>query len=328
MFPKEGRIYKKRRMTRNIQYTDSLVHIYQRAVNGNVIFYSRLDILIYFMVVCTKARKWGIKLYGVCTMPDHIHLLVYVETKEKLSRFMCEYTSAFSRRYNADSGISGAVFQKRYGWAVKRGDKKIRTAIAYLYNNPVEKKLAARAENTFLNFLPYAISDHPFSEKINIKKAPYVMRKALSEIKSYASRNETLSYTRMRSFFDAMSPMQKKQLFDFIVSSYCAIDFKAVESYYGSYENMILAFNSNTGSEYDIKEERHPFPDNWYGKMTTYAISHGYVSSVKEIIKLSAEEKVRLFNELYIKKVGTSGAIAKFLHLNLEDRVSRRGRIH
>ena len=53
-----------------------------------------------------------------------------------------------------------------------------------------------------------------------------------------------------------LNERERSQLVDYIISVYNCIDYHFLTGCYGSYQDMLLAVNSNTGSEYDIKEER------------------------------------------------------------------------
>ncbi|MBR0222649.1 MAG: transposase, partial [Bacteroidales bacterium] len=115
----------------------ALHHIYQRTYDGYLIFYSVRDFLVFFTLFCTIARKYHIRVLGICLMYDHIHVLVAAPSKKDLSAFVQEYTCRFARQRNVQYQRKGSFFQRRFGSAPKSGEKKARTAIAYLYNNPV-----------------------------------------------------------------------------------------------------------------------------------------------------------------------------------------------
>ena len=138
-------------------------HIYQRSQNGSVIFYSLEDCLVYFTVFCTCAKRYGVTVLGLCEMYDHIHQLVEAPDLPTLSGFERVVNMTFSYEYYGDlkRGAEGFVsdrnitsgsvsvtipnighlFQSPFGSAPKIGNKKIRTSIAYLYNNPVERNI-------------------------------------------------------------------------------------------------------------------------------------------------------------------------------------------
>ena len=118
-------------------------HVYQRTIDRFNIFYSVADYIVYFTIFCTSARKYDVTIWGLCLMIDHIHSLAQTQDKEELSQFMSYVTSIFVREYNKTLSRKGALFEGRFGSAPKSDRKKLVSAIIYLGNNPVEKRICA-----------------------------------------------------------------------------------------------------------------------------------------------------------------------------------------
>ena len=160
----------------------ALHHIYQRTVGGYLIFYSVRDFIVFFTLFCTLARKHNIQVLGLCLMPDHIHVLICAPSRSEMSAFVREYTSRFSKKRNEQYSRKGQFFEHRFGSAPKSSIKKAKTAISYVYNNPVEKSLSGKAEDYQWNFLKYAHSDHPYSKKLYLNSASRHLRRAIEKV--------------------------------------------------------------------------------------------------------------------------------------------------
>lgn len=328
---------KRRRFLPNVP-----IHIYQRSLNGTVIFYSLEDCLVYYTVFCTCAKRSGVTVLGLCEMYDHIHQLLEAPDLRSLSDFEREVNIEFSREFFADlrqvsAGSTGRpptehstikvqntldlpscghLFQSPFGSAPKVGDKAVRTCIAYLNNNPVERRIHREAIKWRWNFLAYAFSDHPYSERIVKRRATYRFRRCLREVEGCHSRGEWLRHSQLRRMFSDLTSEERNQLVDFIVVTYNVIEYDRLSSYYGSREKMLLAINSNTGSEYDIKEERHRNPDTAYGQMINYVIRNEYVRSAKAVLLLPLESKNRLKPLLVRDTLADEWQAMKFLGLD------------
>lgn len=340
---------KRRRFLPNVP-----IHIYQRSLNGTVIFYSLEDCLVYYTIFCTCAKRSGITVLGLCEMYDHIHQLLEAPDLRSLSDFERMVNIGFSREFFADlrqvsAGAPGEpsteqstgyltwqsteqstikaqntldlpscghLFQSPFGSAPKVGDKAVRTCIAYLNNNPVERHIHSEAIKWRWNFLAYAFSDHPYSERIVKRRATYRFRRCLREVEGCHSRGEWLRHSQLRRMFSGLTSEERNQLVDFIVVTYNVIEYDRLSSYYGSREKMLLAINSNTGSEYDIKEERHRNPDTAYGQMINYVIRNEYVRSAKAVLLLSIESKNRLKPLLVRDTLADEWQAMKFLGLD------------
>jgi len=292
-----------------------LNHIYQRTISGFNIFYDIEDYLVYYTIFAVLIRCYEITAIGLCLMVDHIHMLIEAPDRNTLSKFMDHCTSVFAREYNFNIGREGGLFRKRFGSAPKIGLKKIRTAIAYLFNNPVEKGLCKRAEDFRWNFLAYAVNPLPFSTSLKIRQMSKPLQKAIKEVRETAAQNRHLKYGQVRRFFSKINDTEREILIDFIVTTYNPFDYDRLISHYGSYESMLVAINSNTGSEYDIKEDYYSFSDIEYENMKSVTTKMN-IKPIRKITQSSAQEKWELFNLLKKHTNADSRQISKFLHID------------
>ena len=184
-----------------------------------------------------------------------------------MSEFVRQVTCMFAREQNNEVGRKGALFQARFGSAPKKGLKLLRTAIAYLFNNPVEKRLCSRAEEYRWNFLAYALSPHPFSDRLIIGQASRALKRAVKEVDLAESEDRHLRYGQLKRLLSKLDEREKMQLVDHIISIYNPFEYDEIIKCYGSYDDMLTAINTNTGSEYDIKEDRYRFSDIEYVRM-------------------------------------------------------------
>ena len=81
-------------------YRDIINHCYQRTADGGVLFYTTSDHLVYFTMYCIVAKKYGIKVFSLCQMPDHVHDAVAARNQSDLVEFKRELNSRFARDYN------------------------------------------------------------------------------------------------------------------------------------------------------------------------------------------------------------------------------------
>jgi len=298
--------------------TGAVQHVYQNTNNGFLIFYSVRDCLVFFTVFMSVARQYHVRILGLCLMPDHIHILLTAQSREELGRFVHHYTRWYSRLWNARHGQSGSLFRGPFGFASKVSDKDRRSAIAYLFNNPVEKRMAARPELARWNFMPYAISRYPFSEPIRKEYAGFALRNALKEVDFACKTGRPLSYVTLDRLSAKLSLEEQQQLCDYIISVYSVIDYEKTVSYFGSYENMVMAVNTAKGSEYDIKEEFSPGSDSVYSRMSGLLIKECIISDVDQLLLLSEERRLELLEPLCLATGAGERKTAKYLQLKIE----------
>ncbi|MBP5487993.1 MAG: transposase [Bacteroidales bacterium] len=297
-----------------------VIHVYQRSVDWGVIFYTRHDCLVFYTLFSVFVRKYNVQVLGLAIMYNHFHILIAAQYRAQIEQFVSVITSLFARYYNDDTGLGGAVFHKSFGSSVKYNDKDIRTAAGYLYNNHTNKKLCDKADEIRWNFLPYAHNKYPFSDPIVLNKSRKVLRRAIKLIDSLRKQELYLGYSFLRTIFKGLTPTEKEQVTDYIISSYSCIDFPTLECLYRSYDEMVYSFNANTFNEYDItesKDERQG-DDRVYGQLARAIISSGKFSRLKEILTMSPDARLQLALELHAKTEAPFTSIGKYLHLTIQ----------
>ena len=298
----------------------AIQHIYQNTVDGFLIFYAVKDYLVLFSLISIAARRYHVKVIGICMMPDHIHLLVIADRAEDLSSFVCYYTSIFVRYYNPTVNRSGQAFRHSFGSAMKVDDKRIRSAIAYLYNNLVEKQLADTVESSRWNFLRYAVCCYPFSAPVNLARTSRALRRAMEYIRLIRKDEQPLTYEMLSLLTHRLNAEEKRQLTDYAIQQYNCIDYQAAIKYFGDYESMISAFNTTTGSEYGVGEVHHKESDAIYGTFTRILLQQFPMSDIKDIFFLDEDERHALAAMLARETRAPLFQIKKYLHLPSDER--------
>jgi hypothetical protein len=249
-------------------------------------------------------------------MCDHIDFLIKATGRRMYALFIGTTTSTFVKAFNRDSGRKGPLFWKAYGNAPKRRDKDVRTCIAYNYNNSVEKKLFARAEQDRWNLLAYIDNPHPFSEPIDKKKASKKLLLSMDAADRYHNRNEYLDYPVIRKMFDGLDEVEHEQLLDHIISLYLPVDREKLLEYYKSYEDMVIAINANTGSEYDIDEFFDPESHQDFVKMLEITRNSSFAADPRSIILAPLSQKWQIAETLMRMTGSSLNHVKRFLHID------------
>ena len=147
------------------------------------------------------------------------------------------------------------------------------------------------------------------------------MRRALTEIDSAVELNIPLKHVQVRRILRKLSDTEKEQIVDYIIYKYLPFDKEELLKYYESYETMLTAMHSNSGNEYDIREEWYPESDTAYIEMTEYIRSKWPEKAVRSVITIAPDEKINLAKELKDNTSGSRRQIARFLHMK-EDKLA------
>lgn len=296
-------------------------HIYQRTLNGFNIFYDLEDYLVFYMILSTSARKFRVRILKICLMVDHIHILLEADSCQEMSEFVRYYSSVFVREFNDSIGRKGQLMYKSFGSAPKKGDKKTRSAIVYIGNNPVEKKICANAEEYRWNFIAYLDNDNPFSQNIPPRSRRRILRKAMKEAATDASANRYMSFPKLRWYMSRLNQAEKELFTDFIISLYMPVDKEALLDYYSDLPRMVAAMKASAGSDYDIREKVTPHSDLVYDRMIEVVRVETGLDMVRKVVMFPEERKMELVAKLQ-KAIPSAQLyqICKFLHLETEKR--------
>lgn len=260
------------------------------------------------------AVRYNVQALGLCLMIDHLHMLIRTKDKKTLSRFVSSVTSIFVRQYNEDIGRTGSLFEERFGSAPKSDRKRLISAIIYLGNNPVEKRICAKAEEYRWNFIAYMSSSFPFSSKVTRKTTRNILRKALRIVDWHQVQGKYLTSSLITELMRGMTEEEKNQLADHIVVKYNVIDYDSLLKLFGSYEQMLTAIHSTTGSEYDLDEYIDRLSDSVYMNMIQCLRSR-YDDKVRKVTVCSSKEKFELADYLRLHTSAHMKQIFKFLHM-------------
>jgi len=288
-------------------------HIYKRRTDGNLVFYSGRDFLVYFTLFCTVAAKRNIQVIGLTLMHDHIHELIQTRSRRIQAAFEQEVNSLFARMWNKDASLEGPFFET-YGFSQKRDEKYKRNCVAYLANNPVERKQCARVEDYRWNFIAYAASPNPYSEPIRSKHCSRALERAIERVRALHQRGRYLNYTVLSDLTRGIPPQEMQAFIDTVICIYNIIDYPAATNLYGSYDQMLLAINANTGNEHEIDESFVGYSDAVYLKMSRYLMDKKGITDIKSVIRMPPDRKYELFTPLLRVSGADPRQVGKFLH--------------
>lgn len=290
-------------------------HVYQRSDGGYNIFYDDEDYLLCFMILSVFAQKHNVKLLKICFMVDHIHILVDAESCEHMAAFVRDYTSVFVKEYNTSIGRKGRLFYKSFGSAPKQGDKKMRSVIVYIGNNPVEKGLCRYAEDYRWNFIMYMLPKEMQQKRSRASRESRKLLRCFKRVKAAVNAGAYMNYTQLYDMFSDLTDVERTSLVDYVVMAYYPFDVECILDLYDDWQQVIDAMHSTAGSEYDLKEKWYSKSDAIYMKMSSYVRENLNIYPVRNVLKLSSEQKNLLAAELKSKTGATDYEVKKFLHL-------------
>lgn len=120
-------------------------HILNRGNSGVTVFHKDGDYAAFLDLLTTAKRKFSVKVFGVCLMPNHFHLVLQPATEATLSTFMQWWMTSHVRRYHQHYRSHGHVWQGRFKSFPIQQDDHLLTVIRYVLRNPVRAGLVEHA---------------------------------------------------------------------------------------------------------------------------------------------------------------------------------------
>lgn len=278
-------------------YAGALQHTYKITKDFGILFYRLEDRLMMFTIRSMTARKHKMKVVCASYMYTHIHEVLLPVDKRQMDAYERDCDRLFVSSYNTDTGRTGPLFKREYGFSSKVSVKEQRTCIIYVLNNHPEKKLCRYAIDSRWNFLAYSNSAHPFSDPLNRHSASYYLREAIKTVDMEFEAARYLKSQMIRSMLKKLSrPAEREQLVDYIISRYMYCDFEYAVRLFGSYDNLVLATQSMTGSEYDVGETYDKYSDVPYEEMTALAERDGLLGCGMKVLHLQETERMHYAN--------------------------------
>jgi len=120
-------------------------HLTARGNQKQRIFLDDQDYAAFVGRLKKYKRRYGLKLYGFCLMPNHLHLIAEFDEPQWLSKFMQvilrSYTSYFNKKYNK----VGHLWQGRFNSRLITRDAYLLDCLNYVEFNPVRAGIARSA---------------------------------------------------------------------------------------------------------------------------------------------------------------------------------------
>lgn len=124
------------RSARKKSVTD-IYHVMLRGINRQNIFEDDEDYRRFLLILHDCKQISGFKLYGYCLMPNHIHLLIHVQS-EPLELIVKRIGCRFVYWYNLKYERVGHLFQDRFRSEPVDDDAYFLTVLRYIIQNPMK----------------------------------------------------------------------------------------------------------------------------------------------------------------------------------------------
>ena len=119
----------------------SFIHIIVQGINKEYIFQKKSFKEAYLNILKKNINETDIKVIAYCVMDNHIHLLIYSENINSVSKLMQRTNGAYAKLYNKTKNRVGYVFRNRYYTQMILTEQQLYNCIVYIHRNPLKANM-------------------------------------------------------------------------------------------------------------------------------------------------------------------------------------------
>lgn len=108
------------------------------------VFWEPEDFERYLELLGEGSRRYGLRIWAYCLMPNHVHLIARPEVAESMSRALQWIHAQYARAVNRRREWTGHLWQQRY-YSAPMDWQQVPWAMRYVLRNPVRAGLVEHA---------------------------------------------------------------------------------------------------------------------------------------------------------------------------------------
>lgn len=199
-------------------------HIIVQGIEKQYIFEKKKYKEKYFYLIQENLKRFPIKLLAYVIMDNHVHMCIYYEKVEDVSKFMHIVNMKFASYYNHLENRVGYLFRNRFYSQEIQDRQQLFNVIAYIHHNPQKANIVNDLEE-------YEYSSYKDFKNKNVSKEIILL------------------------IFDSL---EYQEIFNFIHKNYSEMDIKDVEEKSENVQEVINKYlNSNKVSLNMVKKEKN-----------------------------------------------------------------------
>ena len=117
------------------------LHIIVQGIEKNYIFLKDIYKIKYINLIHENAKKFDVSIIAFCVMNNHVHICLYYEEIQNVSKFMHMINSIYANYYNYSENRVGYVFRNRYYSKEIKDRNQLFNTIVYIHKNPLKAEL-------------------------------------------------------------------------------------------------------------------------------------------------------------------------------------------
>jgi len=118
-------------------------HVFTRGNDRKEIFKKDADYQIFISIVKRYLKTMRLGITNYCLMPNHLHLLIYVEAAGDLSVFMKNILQVYANYHRKEHNSVGFLYQNRFKSILINKDNYLLECARYIERNALRARLVS-----------------------------------------------------------------------------------------------------------------------------------------------------------------------------------------
>ena len=132
-------------------YNSHFFHVICQGYEKQFVFKEDFFKKKYLNLMKKYSLMYNVKVLSYCIMDNHVHLLLYCDLIEDMSKFMQTVNSYFATYYNEKQNRVGYVFRDRFLSEPIVNQNYLYSCISYIHYNPVVAYIDFKTKTNFVN---------------------------------------------------------------------------------------------------------------------------------------------------------------------------------
>lgn len=124
----------------------SFFHVMSQGINREKIFDKVSYRKKYLNLMKENEKSHNVEIIAYCVMSNHVHMLIYTEEINELSKFMRMINTSYAKYFNWSEERVGYVFRNRFKSEPILDEKYLWQCIKYIHKNPVKAYIVEKCE--------------------------------------------------------------------------------------------------------------------------------------------------------------------------------------
>jgi len=164
-----------------LAFNRSFHHVFTRGNDRKQIFKKEKDYQVFLLIVRKYLEKFRVSIINYCLMPNHLHLLIFVESGSELSKFMKIVLQVYANYHRKEYASVGFLYQNRFKSILIKKESYLLECARYIERNPFRAGLVNNiSAYSWSSFSYYAKG---IKDGIITKENPAFMALAETDIK-------------------------------------------------------------------------------------------------------------------------------------------------